>query len=128
MWILVGWVLVLLLLAAWSSFVWAVESMLAALLAKAGTLGSVDWTLPEGLTAWLPRWAAEWLVGTLENLTPQLQSLASALPSWLSDGLSVLAWGVWAVGAVVLLVIGVAIHVAIALVRKASQPAAQPAA
>lgn len=128
MWILVGWVLVLLLLAAWSSFVWSVESLLVALLAKAGTLSPGDWTLPEGLTAWLPEWASVWLVGTLENLTPQLQALASSLPSWVSGGVTVLAWGTWAVGAVVLLVIGIAIHVAIALVRKASRPVVQPAA
>lgn len=114
---LVGWVLVLLLLALWSSLVWSAEALLAAMLAKAGTLGPVDWSLPESLTSWLPVWAAEWLIGTVENLTPQLQALAGALP-WLSSGITVVAWVAWGLGAVVLLVIGVAIHVGVALVRK----------
>jgi hypothetical protein len=114
---LVGWVLVLLLLAGWSALVWSGHAVLVAMLSHAGTLGTGDWSLPEALTAWLPVGAADWLVGTLENWTPQLQSLVGMLP-WLSGGVTVLAWLVWAAGAVVLLVVGLAIHVAIALWRK----------
>ncbi|RZJ13779.1 MAG: hypothetical protein EOP39_00010 [Rubrivivax sp.] len=114
---LVGWVLVLLLLALWSSLVWSAEALLAAMLARAGTMSPGDWSLPDSLTSWLPVWAAEWLAATVENLTPQLQAMAGAMP-WLSSGVSVLAWVVWVAGAVVLLVIGVAIHVGVALWRK----------
>lgn len=125
--LLVGWVLVLLLLALWSGLVWSGQALLAAMLAKVGTLGPADWSLPDALTAWLPVWAAEWLVGTIENLTPQLQSLAGAMP-WLSSGVTLLAWVVWAVGALLLLGIGLAIHVAIALVRKSRGQTPLPAA
>jgi len=129
MWIALGWVLVLLLLAGWSALVWTGSALLTALLAHAGTLGAGDWSLPEPLAGILPTWAAEWLAATLENWTPQLQSLGGLLPS-LSGGVTVLAWGVWLVGAVMLLVAGLAVHVAIALCRKAmpSNTPARPAA
>ena len=114
---LVGWVLVLLLLALWSGLVWSGAALLAALLSHAGALGAGDWSLPPVLTDMLPVWAAEWLVGTLENFTPQLQWLVGALPS-LSGWVNVLAWLVWGAGALLLLCVGLAIHLAIALVRK----------
>lgn len=117
---LVGWIVVLLLLALWSSLVWAVHSFLPSLLAHAGTLGAGDWSLPESLRNWLPRALGDWLVSTVETLTPQLQALAGALPS-LSGGVTALAWVVWTLGALVLLGLGLAIHVAIALWRKSKQ-------
>lgn len=121
---LVGWVLVLLLLAGWSALVWAGHAVLAAMLSHVGTLGPGEWSLPESLMHWLPVWAAEWLVGTLENWTPQLQSLANSLPS-VSSGVTLLAWVVWGGGALALLVVGIVIHVGVALWRKskASTPA-----
>ncbi|KQY89224.1 hypothetical protein ASD35_17180 [Pelomonas sp. Root1444] len=115
--IVLGWVLVLLLLALWSGLVWSGQALLAAMLAHAGTLGVGDWSLPAALTAWLPVPVAEWLAALLENLTPQLQALAGTLP-WLSGGVTVLAWVVWSVGALLLLGVGLAVHVAVALWRK----------
>lgn len=123
----VGWVLVLLLLALWSSLVWATESFIAGLLAHVGGAGAVEWNLPESLRNWLPTVVADWLVSTLETLTPQLQALAGALP-WLSGGVTVLAWVVWTLGAVMLFVLGVAIHVGIALWRKSKDSTSPPAA
>jgi len=114
---LVGWVLVLLLLALWSGLVWSGTALLAALLSQAGALGAGDWSLPPVLSDTLPRWAAEWLAATMENFTPQLQWLAGALPG-LAGWVNALGWLVWGVGALLLLVLGVAIHVAVALVRK----------
>jgi hypothetical protein len=119
---LVGWVGVLLLLALWSGLVWSGAAVLTAMLSHAGAMGAGDWGLPPALTDALPVWAAEWLVGTLENFTPQLQWLAGALPG-LSGWVNVLAWLVWGVGAVLLLGVGLAIHVAIALVRKSRESA-----
>lgn len=123
--LLVGWLLVLLLLALWSGLVMAAQSLLTALLSQADVLGSGDWTLPEALTAWLPVPAAEWLIGTVETLTPQLQALAGALPS-LAGGVTLLAWLVWGVGALMLLGLGLVGHVAVALWRKSSRSSAEP--
>lgn len=123
---LVGWILVLLLLALWTGLVWVGESFLAGLLAHAGKAGAGEWSLPESLRDWLPTLVADWLVSTLETLTPQLQALVGALP-WLSGGVTVLAWVAWLVGAGMLLVLGLAIHVGIALWRKSKQSTPPPA-
>jgi hypothetical protein len=122
MWIALSWMLVLLLLAGWSALVWSGTAMLAALLSQASVMGSSDWSLPPVLTGMLPTWAAEWLAATLENFTPQLQWLAGALPG-LSGWVNALGWLVWGVGLLLLLVVGVAIHVAVALIRKSRRPA-----
>lgn len=118
--ILAAWVLVLLLLALWSALVWSGQALLTTLLSGAGSIGAGDWTLPEALTAWLPTPVAEWLAGTLETLTPQLQSLAGMLPS-LAGGVTFVAWLVWSLGALLLLGIGLMVHVGIALWRKSKQ-------
>jgi hypothetical protein len=123
---LLGWVLVLLLLALWSALVWSGEALLGAMLSHAGAIGTSDWSLPEALTAWLPVPVAEWLAGTVETLAPQLQALAGMLPA-LSGGVTVLAWVVWSVGAVLLVGIGLAIHVAVALWRKSKRSTPGPA-
>ena len=124
--IVAGWVLVLLLLALWSGLVWSGQALLAATLSQAGALGMGDWGLPAQLAAWLPVPVAEWLAATLENLTPQLQALAGTLP-WMADGVTVLAWVVWSIGALPLLGLGLAVHVAIALWRKSKQSTSAPA-
>ncbi|PTT92590.1 hypothetical protein DBR42_01640 [Pelomonas sp. HMWF004] len=117
--LLIGWALVLLLLALWSVLVMAAQALLSAALTHAGALGSGDWALPEVLTAWLPVPMAEWLAGTVETLTPQLQWLAGLLPS-LAGATTLLAWVVWGLGALLLLLVGVAGHVAVALWRKSA--------
>jgi len=127
---LVGWVLVLLVLALWSSLVASGHALLVGMLSHTSALGAVDWSLPEWATAWLPQPVGDWLISTLETLTPQLQSLAASLPG-LSGGVTVLAWVVWGLGALMLLGIGFAVHVAIALWRKSKrssryQPAIAP--
>lgn len=120
---LVGWVLVLLLLALWSAVVVAMHSLLAGLLAHAGSVGTVAWSLPDALRDMLPQAVGDWLVSTVETLTPQLQALVAALPS-LTGGVTVLAWVVWVLGALMLLILGLAIHVGVALWRKSARSAA----
>lgn len=119
------WTIVLALLACWSGFIWAAHALLEAMLAQAGRLGSGEWSLPEPLLAWLPTFAAEWLTSTLETWAPQLQSLVGWLPS-LSGGVTVLAWVGWSLGALPLLVIGVACHVAAAVWRKSQRDKPAP--
>lgn len=115
--LLIGWALVLLLLALWSGLVMAAQAVLSAALTQAGALGAGDWALPEALTAWLPVPVAEWLAATVETFTPQLQWVAGLLPA-LAGATTVLAWVVWGVGALLLLLLGAAGHVAVALWRK----------
>lgn len=123
---LVGWVLVLLLLALWSGLVMTIHAFLTGLLAHAGSVATGGWSLPESLRDWLPTALGDWLVSTVETLSPQLQSLAGALPS-LSGSVTVLAWVVWTLGVLMLLVVGLAIHVGVALWRKSRLSTPPPA-
>lgn len=116
------WAIVGVLLACWSGFIWAAHALLEALLAHAGRLGTGDWSLPEPLAAWLPTAMAEWLAGALETWAPQLQSLVGWLPS-LTGGVTVLAWVSWTLGALPLLLVGVACHVALAAWLRSRRPA-----
>lgn len=117
------WALVALLLGLWSTLVWAGRALVLATLEHAGTLGVGDWTLPEQLSVLLPTGVAHWLVGTLENLAPHLQAWVDAMPA-LSGGVSLLAWLAWGMGALLLLAVGLAGHVAVALWRKSSRSSA----
>ena len=118
---LLGWIVVALLLALWSGLLWTAHGLLAGLLSHAGTLGPGDWQLPASLAAWLPASVAEWLAALLETLAPQWQALAGSLPL-LSGGATVLAWLVWGVGAVLLLGMALAAHLAVTWWRKSGQP------
>ncbi|HEY0957225.1 MAG TPA: hypothetical protein VGE36_20905 [Roseateles sp.] len=115
------WAIVATLLVCWSGFVWAAQALLDVMLTQAGKLGTGDWSLPEPLAAWLPTVAAEWLAGTLETWAPQLQALIGWLPS-LSGGVTVLAWVAWLLGALPLLVVGIACHVAVAAYLRSRRP------
>lgn len=117
------WAIAVALLACWSGFIWAAHALLTALLAHAGQLGAGDWRLPEPLAAWLPTGVAEWLTGTLETWAPQLQSLLGWVPA-LSGGVTLLGWLAWGMGALLLLAVALACHVAVALWRKSSRSTA----
>lgn len=121
--LLLIWAVVASLLALWSGLVWTGQALLVGMLSHVGSLGSGGWSVPEAVTSWLPVPMAEWLISTVETLTPQLQALSNGLPS-LTGGVAVLAWLTWGVGAVALLGIGLAGHVAVALWRKSKQSTA----
>ncbi len=121
------WAVVLFLLAAWSGLVMAAHALLVVTLSHVGTMSTGDWSLPEPLTAWLPPPVAQWLLGMLETLVLQMQTLVGALPM-LADGVGILAWAAWGLGVLLLLGVGLAGHLAAALWRKATRPAPQPLA
>lgn len=110
------WIVVVVLLAAWSGLVWTGQAVLTGMLSHVGSLGT-DWVVPDAVTDWLPTPVANWLIGAVETLTPHLHALANGLPS-LSTGVTVLAWGVWIVGAVLLLGMALVAQVSVALLRK----------
>jgi len=116
------WAIAVALLACWSGFIWAAHALLTALLAHAGQMGAGDWSLPAPLAAWLPTEVAEWLAGMLETWAPQLQALLGWVPA-MSGGVTLLGWVVWGVGALLLLVVGVLCHVALALWLKSRRGA-----
>lgn len=120
----VGWVLVLLLLAVWSGVVWAGQALLAGTLSHVGAAGAGEWRVPDALSGGVPAPWAEWLAGAFETVAPLLQGLVGLLPA-VAGGITVLAWVTWGLGAALLIGAGVALHVAVALWRKA-RPTIQP--
>lgn len=100
------WIVMLVLLAIWSTGVYVLHSLLVWSMASVGSLAGQapqldSVTVPGWLAVWLP---PEWLPAfkaTASSLLPWLESALSVLPSaatWLSP----LAWLVWAIGLLIL--------------------------
>jgi len=121
----ITWFLTLALLGAWSLFMWVLHGLAAWSMAGAGTLlaqsQKIDPALlPAWITVWLP---PDWMSAAkaaAADVLPWLESALSALPSpqvWLGP----LAWTVWGVGSLILLLAAVLIHTLIAVTRKAAR-------
>lgn len=124
MWFAVSWFGVALLLAVWSVACWAFHAVAwwtltgaSALVARGGAQaagGDPGGRMP-------PAWADAW-GDAMAAAVPALQSVLGWAPS-VMDGLTVLIWGVWAVGALVLLAAGWALHLAVRRMQHDRAPA-----
>ena len=106
-WFVVTWLLALWSLAAWALHavaVWSVSNA-GALSGTASGVGSI--ALPDWLPAWVPT------------------ELLQAAPA-LAGGLTVVAWVVWAIGGVLLLLLGATLHLLIALWRRRGRGGSRP--
>lgn len=100
------WIVMLVLLAIWSTGVWVLHSLLVWSISGVGALAGQaqqadSVTLPGWLLVWLP---PEWmpaLEATASSLLPWLESVLSMLPG-VANWLSPLAWLVWALGLLML--------------------------
>jgi len=115
------WFVVVLLLSLWSLATWALHSVAVWTVANAGSLGAGagfgGLGLPEWLALWLPPEAVQAFNALLANLEPAVQTLLQAAPA-LAGGLSLAAWVVWAIGSVLVVVLGVGAHALIAIWRR----------
>ena len=119
---------VLVLLALWSFTVWALHALAAWSVANAGGLvagtGSVaDLHLPGWLAPWVPAELAQALVEVLRAAAPMVEAALAWAPA-LATGLTVVAWVVWAIGSAVLVAVGLALGMAVAVWRR--RAAVQP--
>ena len=121
--LLLSWAVVGVLLALWSALVALGHWLLTALLGGAGHLPVGALALPESWTTWLPQGVSESITQALEAAQPVLQSLLGTLPA-LSGGVTVLAWALWATGALLLILAGGAAH--LGLRRWQRRPAPTP--
>jgi len=121
----ISWFLVLMLLAIWSVTAWALHAVAAWSTRGLGQLVDQAQTLEQLLPAWVALWLpSEWMDAIKANtavVLPWLQSALSDMPS-VAHWFGPMAWGVWAMGAVFLVVSGVALHTLIALMRRAARP------
>ena len=122
---LISWFLVLALLAIWSAGLWLLHVMASwsitgasALMAQSQHLDAVS--LPAWITLWVP---TDWVLAVKAVAVaalPSFEAALSALPSpqvWLGP----LAWTVWAIGCLILVVCGVLLHTLLAVTRRAAR-------
>lgn len=119
----ISWFLALALLALWSVACWGVHAVTVWAVSGAGTLASsgpavVDKVvLPDWLAVWLPPALAQEFGAMLASTGPVVQAALEAVPA-LSGAVSVLAWVVWGVGALVLMALAAGAHVLISVFKR----------
>lgn len=124
------WSLVVLFLALWSLTAWALHAVAVWTVSNAGVLSGAATdaggiTLPAWLAPWVPADLVQAITQTIAGLGPLIDSLLQALPM-LAGALTVVAWGIWAVGVFVLLLLGLAGHVVVTIVRRRGAGAVAP--
>jgi hypothetical protein len=105
-----NWFVVVSLLILWSLAAWAFHSIAVWTVANAGTLagsaGSIETLqVPVWLAPWIPSEYSSSLNLVVSSLTPAIQTVLEWAPA-MADGLSIAVWTVWAIGAVLVIVLG----------------------
>ena len=101
------WSLVFALLALWSLAAWALHALVAWTAANAGGVaaGAAAVQAPDWLAPWLPAELAALVTALQSALGPLVDGLLSLAPA-LAGLASVAIWVVWAVGALLIVVLG----------------------
>jgi hypothetical protein len=122
MYYLLSWFVVGSLLALWSLSVWALHAVATWSIANAGAIsgaasgvGSI--VLPEALAPWVPVELVQAVTQLVASLGPLVDSVLQAVPA-LAGGLTIVAWGIWAIGGALLVMLGAAGHVLIMMWRR----------
>lgn len=113
------------LLALWSLAAWALHALAVWSVAQAGALSgtAAATTVPGWLRPWLPPDLLQGITQWITDLGPWVDSLLQAAPA-LAGALTALAWGVWGLGSLLLLTMGIGLHLLIALWRRRRPPGA----
>ncbi len=117
-----NWFVVVSLFIVWSLAAWAFHSIAAWAVANAGTLaggaGSIEaLQLPAWLAPWVPSEYASSLNLMIASLTPAIEAVLGWAPA-IAGSLSIAAWTVWAIGAVLLIVSGFLVTGLIAVLNR----------
>ena len=104
------WFAVVGLTLLWSLGAWTFHSIAAWTILNAGTLaggtGAIEaLRVPVWLAPWVPPELALALSSMMAFLTPAIESVLGWAPA-MAGGLSIAVWTVWAIGAVLLIVLG----------------------
>lgn len=118
----INWLVSFLLLALWSVAVWGVHAASVWAVSHAGVLADGSAAahailVPEWLRAWMPpelmgQWQA-WVA----SIGPWLQGALEAMPA-LAGAVTVAAWALWGLGALMLMVLAVGVHLLIAWAQR----------
>lgn len=128
MWHALVWLLTAACAAGWSLLCWALHQLVTgpdwhALGDGAWLDWLARWRIPVWLADWLPLGAIGELQAWLAMLGPWVEAAASRAPGLL-DWLAPLVWVGWALGLLVLVLLGLVGSVVVAVVRRAVAPAA----
>jgi hypothetical protein len=120
-----SWFVVFGLWAVWSLGAWMFHAVAVWAVSNAGSLsgaamGIEGLRLPDWLAAWVPPEIVQLVASLLSGLAPAVEGLFQAVPA-LAGGLSVATWVVWGLGSVVLILVGVGLHLLIAIGRRRTQ-------
>ena len=117
-----SWFAVIAPLALWSLAAWALHAFAAWTVSNAGALtgaasdaGSI--AVPGWLAPWVPPEVAQWASHLMSGLAPFVDGVLQAAPA-LAGGLTVATWVIWGIGSVLLVLLGAALHLLIALWRR----------
>lgn len=104
------WFAVVSLALLWSLAAWAFHSIAAWTISNAGTLaggtGAIEaLQVPVWLAPWVPPELALTLKPMIDFLMPAIEAVLGWAPA-MAGGLSIAVWTVWAIGAVLLIVLG----------------------
>ena len=114
-----NWFVVVSLFILWSLAAWAFHSIAAWTVVNAGSLaggaGAIEaLQVPVWLAPWIP---SEYLNLMISSLTPAIQNVLEWAPA-LAGGLSIAVWTVWAIGAVLVIMLGFLVTGLIAVLRR----------
>jgi hypothetical protein len=117
-----NWIVVASLLGLWSLGLWAVHAVAMWATSNAGVLtaaasGAGGLRLPQWLAPWVPAEIVQAVTAAASALSPVIESALQAAPA-LAGGVTVAAWLVWGIGSVLLVVVGVSLHLLIAVLRR----------
>ena len=126
-----SWFAVVSLVALWSLAAWALHAVAIWTVSNAGALsGAASGIEGPALPAWLAPWVPPELVQAVTQAVawfgPMLDSLLQAVPA-LAGALTVVAWGLWGIGSLLLVLLGVGAHLLIALWRRRGGGGVRPA-
>lgn len=117
-----SWFVVFGLLALWSLGAWAFHAAAVWVVSNAGALtgatsGVENLRLPDWLSPWVPPEIVQAMTSLLPGVAPVVESLLQAAPS-LAGVLSMATWAIWGLGSVMLVLLGVGLHLVIAIWRR----------
>jgi len=115
------WLLMTLLLALWSAAAWVMHALVQWSGLPAGAMSGLptQWSAlpaPEWLSPWLPLGTQESWTAALTAVTPVIDSMVDFAPVILALLVPAI-WLIWALGAVLLVALGLGLTVLIRLVR-----------
>jgi len=118
----ITWFLSFMLLALWSLACWGAHAVTVWALSSAGTLAngttSMDViSLPDWIRGWIPPQLAQEFASMITTLASVVQVAMDMVPA-LSGAVSVLAWAIWGMGALVLLAFTVGAHILISVFKR----------